>query len=429
MEKRTNIIYRPQKSQWQNILKRERKSSKNDYGTGLIVENIEKGGDKALLSYLKIFDSLDIEASELEVKPEEFKEAELSISEELKGAVDCAISNVRKFHTAQKSQDIAIETMPGVVCRQKNVPINRVGLYIPGGTAPLFSTVIMLAVPAQIAGCKEVILCTPVGKSGKVAPEVLYCARLCGVTRVFKAGGPAAIAAMAYGTETIPAADKIFGPGNSYVTTAKQIVSKEICAIDMPAGPSEVMILADSTADPKFITADFLAQLEHGKESQAVLVTTSENLALETLNELDRQMATLSRQEYIAESLGRSVIVVLDTQEQMVDMANEYAPEHLIICTENYRETAEKITNAGSIFLGNYTPESAGDYASGTNHTLPTGGWAKSFSGVNLSSFTKKITIQEITREGLQGLGPVIERMANAEGLDAHANSVKVRLG
>ncbi|MBQ3174739.1 MAG: histidinol dehydrogenase [Bacteroidales bacterium] len=428
MEKRTNIIYYPEKSEWRKLLRREKKTSKEDYGTGLIIGNIERGGDKALLSYLKIFDSLNINASDLKVKPEEFAEAESMVSEELKSAIDCAISNVRKFHAAQKREDIAVETLPGVVCKQKSIPINRVGLYIPGGTAPLFSTVIMLAVPAQIAGCKEIVLCTPVGRNGKIAPEVLYCSKVCGVTEVFRAGGPAAIGAMAYGTETIPAVDKIFGPGNSYVTAAKQIVSKDICAIDMPAGPSEVMILADSSAVPEFITADFLAQLEHGKESQAVLVTTSEELAKRTQEELEKQLSSLSRQEYIIESLGRSVIVVLDNEDDMIDMANEYAPEHLIICTEEYSKTAEMITNAGSIFLGNYTPESAGDYASGTNHTLPTGGWAKSFSGVNLDSFTKKITIQEITGDGLERLGAVIEAMANAEGLDAHANSVKVRL-
>ncbi len=430
MENYINIIYNPQKNDWKELLrgKSGETDKTNENGVKLILKNIMESGDKALLSYVKIFDNINIKASELVVSEKEFEEATSKISNELSYAINCAISNVKKFHTAQKSQDISVETMPGVTCRQKSIPIGKVGLYIPGGTAPLFSTVIMLAVPAKLAGCKEIILCTPVNKEGKIAPEVLYCAKLCGVDKVYRVGGPAAIAAMAYGTESIPKVDKIFGPGNSYVTIAKQLISNDICAIDMPAGPSEVMILADDSANAQFICADFLAQLEHGNDSQAVLATTSPSLAKQVQRLLKQQIEELSRKGYIYESLKKSRIVVLSSPEELVEIANEYAPEHLIICTENYRELAEEIENAGSIFLGNYSTESAGDYASGTNHTLPTGGWAQSYSGVNLQSFTKKITIQEITKEGLKNIGKIIQTMAYAEGLDAHAKSVSIRM-
>ncbi len=430
MENYINIIYNPQKNDWKELLrgKSGETDKTNENGVKLILKNIMESGDKALLSYVKIFDNINIKASELVVSEKEFEEATSKISNELSYAINCAISNVKKFHTAQKSQDISVETMPGVTCRQKSIPIGKVGLYIPGGTAPLFSTVIMLAVPAKLAGCKEIILCTPVNKEGKIAPEVLYCAKLCGVDKVYRVGGPAAIAAMAYGTESIPKVDKIFGPGNSYVTIAKQLISNDICAIDMSAGPSEVMILADDSANAQFICADFLAQLEHGNDSQAVLATTSPSLAKQVQRLLKQQIEELSRKGYIYESLKKSRIVVLSSPEELVEIANEYAPEHLIICTENYRELAEEIENAGSIFLGNYSTESAGDYASGTNHTLPTGGWAQSYSGVNLQSFTKKITIQEITKEGLKNIGKIIQTMAYAEGLDAHAKSVSIRM-
>ena len=430
MENYINIIYNPQKNDWKELLrgKNGQTDKTNENGVKLILKNIMESGDKALLSYVKIFDNINIKASELVVSEKEFKEATSKISNELSYAINCAISNVKKFHTAQKSQDISVETMPGVTCRQKSIPIGKVGLYIPGGTAPLFSTVIMLAVPAKLAGCKEIVLCTPVNKEGKIAPEVLYCAKLCGVDKVYRVGGPAAIAAMAYGTESIPKVDKIFGPGNSYVTIAKQLISNDICAIDMPAGPSEVMILADDSANAQFICADFLAQLEHGNDSQAVLAITSPSLAKQVQRLLKQQIEELSRKGYIYESLKKSRIIVLSSPEELVEIANEYAPEHLIICTENYRELAEEIENAGSIFLGNYSTESAGDYASGTNHTLPTGGWAQSYSGVNLQSFTKKITIQEITKEGLKNIGKIIQTMAYAEGLDAHAKSVSIRM-
>ncbi len=430
MENYINIIYNPQKNDWKELLrgKSGQTDKTNENGVKLILKNIMESGDKALLSYVKIFDNINIKASELVVSEKEFEEATSKISNELSYAINCAISNVKKFHTAQKSQDISVETMPGVTCRQKSIPIGKVGLYIPGGTAPLFSTVIMLAVPAKLAGCKEIVLCTPVNKEGKIAPEVLYCAKLCGVDKVYRVGGPAAIAAMAYGTESIPKVDKIFGPGNSYVTIAKQLISNDICAIDMPAGPSEVMILADDSANAQFICADFLAQLEHGNDSQAVLATTSPSLAKQVQKLLKEQIEELSRKGYIYESLKKSRIIVLSSAEELAEIANEYAPEHLIICTENYRELAEEIENAGSIFLGNYSTESAGDYASGTNHTLPTGGWAQSYSGVNLQSFTKKITIQEITKEGLKNIGKIIQTMAYAEGLDAHAKSVSIRM-
>ncbi len=430
MESYINIIYNPQKNEWNNILRGNNCQEKgnNENGVELILKNIAESGDKALLSYVKIFDNINIKASELLVGEKEFEQAKEKISKELSNAIDCAIANVQKFHMAQREKDVVVETIPGVTCSQRNIPISRVGLYIPGGTAPLFSTVIMLAVPAKLAGCKEVILCTPVNKEGKVAPEVLYCAKVCGVDKVYKVGGPAAIAAMAYGTETIPKVNKIFGPGSNYVTIAKQLVSKDICAIDMPAGPSEVMILADDSANPQFICADFLSQLEHGYDSQAILATTSAALAKEVQSALKEQISKLSRKNYISESLKKSRIIVVESDRELVDIANEYAPEHLIICTKEYRSMCGEIENAGSIFLGNYSTESAGDYASGTNHTLPTGGWAQSYSGINLGSFMKKISIQEVTIEGLKNIGSVIETMAKAEGLDAHAQSVTIRL-
>lgn len=430
MENYIEIIYNPQKNEWKNILRNNNPQNnfENVNGVELILKNIAESGDKALLSYVKIFDNINIKSTELLVDKKEFEDANKQISKELSYAINCAIRNVQKFHTAQKEDNITVETMPGVTCCQKNIPISRVGLYIPGGTVPLFSTVIMLAIPAKLAGCKEIILCTPVNKAGKVAPEVLYCAELCGVDKVYKIGGPAAIAAMAYGTETIPKVNKIFGPGNKYVTIAKQLVSKDVCAIDMPAGPSEVMILADDTANPQFICADFLAQLEHGNDSQAILATTSAALAKEVQSILKAQMSELSRKNYISQSLKNSRIIVVESENELIDIANEYAPEHLIICTKGYQNICNKIENAGSIFLGNYSTESAGDYASGTNHTLPTGGWARSYSGINIGSFMKKISIQEITREGLKNLGGIIETMAKAEGLDAHAKSVAIRL-
>lgn len=393
-----------------------------------IVEQIREGGDEMVLSCLRKFDNFECTADRLLVNEQEYAQAEKQISPELAEAIEIAISNVRKFHQAQQVPDIEVETMPGVICKQKSVPIEKVGLYIPGGTAPLFSTVIMLAVPAKIAGCRTIIMCSPVNKNGVIAPEVLYCAKRCGVDKVYKIGGAAAIGAMAFGTEHVEKVYKIFGPGNSYVTAAKQYVSKAVCAIDMPAGPSEVMILADESANPEFVAADFISQLEHGPESQAVLVTTSRKMAEKVAELFTEQTAELGRKGYILESAKNSKIVLVGENNDLTTVANAYAPEHLIISTENADELAETIVNAGSIFIGNYTPESAGDYASGTNHTLPTGGWALSYSGVNLGSFTKRITLQKITREGLIGLSPAIERMASAEGLDGHRNAAAIRV-
>lgn len=393
-----------------------------------IVEQIREGGDEMVLSCLRKFDNFECTADRLLVNEQEYAQAEKQISPELAEAIEIAISNVRKFHQAQQVPDIEVETMPGVICKQKSVPIEKVGLYIPGGTAPLFSTVIMLAVPAKIAGCRKIIMCSPVNKNGVIAPEVLYCAKRCGVDKVYKIGGAAAIGAMAFGTEHVEKVYKIFGPGNSYVTAAKQYVSKAVCAIDMPAGPSEVMILADESANPEFVAADFISQLEHGPESQAVLVTTSRKMAEKVAELFTEQTAELGRKGYILESAKNSKIVLVEEKNDLTTVANAYAPEHLIISTENADELAETIVNAGSIFIGNYTPESAGDYASGTNHTLPTGGWALSYSGVNLGSFTKRITLQKITREGLTSLAPAIERMASAEGLDGHRNAAAIRV-
>ena len=393
-----------------------------------IIEQIREGGDEMVLSCLRKFDNFECTADRLLVSEQEYAQAEKQISPELAEAIEIAISNIRKFHQAQQVPDIEVETMPGVICRQKSVPIEKVGLYIPGGTAPLFSTVIMLAVPAKIAGCRKIIMCSPVNKNGVIAPEVLYCAKRCGVDKVYKIGGAAAIGAMAFGTEHVEKVYKIFGPGNSYVTAAKQYVSKAVCAIDMPAGPSEVMILADESANPEFVAADFISQLEHGPESQAVLVTTSRKMAEKVAELFTEQTAELGRKGYILESAKNSKIVLVGEKNDLTTVANAYAPEHLIISTENADELAETIENAGSIFIGNYTPESAGDYASGTNHTLPTGGWALSYSGVNLGSFTKRITLQKITRKGLIGLAPAIERMASAEGLDGHRNAAAIRV-
>ena len=360
--------------------------------------------------------------------PEEFDEAGKAIGSELKEAILHALENIRTFHAAQKFEGKKVETVPGVTCWQKAVPIEKVGLYIPGGTAPLFSTVLMLAVPAQIAGCKEIVLCSPPNREGKIHPAILFAAQASGVKKVFKTGGVQAIAAMAYGTESVPKVYKIFGPGNQYVTIAKQEVSLRDVAIDMPAGPSEVAVLADETANPVFVASDLLSQAEHGVDSQAILITTSETLLRETQAEVERQLAVLPRKTITEQSLKSSKLIVVKNIDEALDMVNEYAPEHLIIETRDYRDIAKRVVNAGSVFMGPYAPESAGDYASGTNHTLPTNGYAKAYSGVSLDSFIRKITFQEITREGIRTLGPTIQTMAENEQLDAHKNAVTVRL-
>ena len=391
-----------------------------------ILERVCTEGDKALKELSSEIDKVDL-SSGVEVTAEEISDARAQVSEELKAAVSQAYKNIFAFHMAQEFQPVEMETVPGVRCIQKAVPLQRAGLYIPGGSAPLFSTVLMLAVPAKVAGCREVILCTPCGKDGKVAPAVLYTASECGVDRIFKVGGAQAVAAMAYGTETVPAVDKIFGPGNRYVTKAKEIVSRKV-AIDMPAGPSEVLVMADSSAVPAFVASDLLSQAEHGPDSQVILVCDTEILADKVQREVEDQLERLLRKDVALKALENSRVIVMPSLDDRIEFVNMYAAEHLIISIENPWDTAEKITAAGSIFLGNYTPESAGDYASGTNHTLPTSGWARSMSGVNLDSFIRKITYQEITGEGMNTLGKTIVTMAKAEGLDAHANAAILRM-
>lgn len=391
-----------------------------------IIEQVKVDGDEALRQLSRSIDGVDI--VDIMVSEAEFKAARETVSDELKQALNVAVTNIRKFHMAQRSEQVDIETMPGVRCVQRSVAIERVGLYIPGGTAPLFSTVLMLAIPASVAGCKEIILCTPPSKTGGVAAEILYAAELCGVTKVYKVGGAQAIAAMAYSTQTIAAVDKIFGPGNRYVTRAKQLVAGSRVAIDMPAGPSEVMILADESARAEFVAADMLSQAEHGADSQAILVCDSRAFADKVDRALAQQLSCLRRCDVTRKALDNSRIVVMDNIDEMVSFANMYAAEHLIISMNEPWAVASLITAAGSIFLGNYTPESAGDYASGTNHTLPTSGWARSYSGVNVDSFVRKVTIQEISPQGLSVLGDAIKTMAQAEGLDAHKNAVEIRL-
>jgi histidinol dehydrogenase len=391
-----------------------------------VLDKIKAEGDKAVIEYEERFDKVKLES--LAVTDAEMKEAEALVPIELKVAILLAQRNIYTFHKKQKFEGKKVETMEGVTCWQKAVGIEKVGLYIPGGTAPLFSTVLMLAVPAKVAGCKEIVLCTPPNKEGKIHPAILYAAQVSGVSKIFKAGGVQAIGAMAYGTESVPKVYKIFGPGNQYVMAAKQQVSLHDVAIDMPAGPSEVEVIADETANPAFVAADLLSQAEHGVDSQVVLITTSEKLLNEVEYEVQHQLARLPRWQMAEKSLANSKLVLVKDMEEAIAMTNEYAPEHLIIETKDYMELAEKVVNAGSVFLGSYTPESAGDYASGTNHTLPTNGYAKAYSGVSLDSFIRKITFQEINREGIQNIGPAIEVMAANEQLDAHKNAVSVRL-
>ena len=422
------LISNPDKSQWQEILKRPVMNTENLFDTvRSVIDRVKEEGDSAVLDYEEKFDKVVL--ASLAVSEEEQQEAENLVSEDLKAAIRLAKQNIETFHAAQRFEGKKVQTQPGVTCWQKAVAIEKVGLYIPGGTAPLFSTVLMLAVPARIAGCKEIVLCTPPGRDGKVHPAVLFAAKVAGVNRIFKAGGIQAIAAMAYGTESVPKVYKIFGPGNQYVTAAKQLVSLRDVAIDMPAGPSEVEVLADETANPIFVAADLLSQAEHGVDSQAILITTSVELQQAVKVEVERQLALLPRKEIAEKSLANSKLIVVDSMEEAIELTNAYAPEHLIIETENYLSVAERIVNVGSVFLGSLTPESAGDYASGTNHTLPTNGYAKAYSGVSLDSFIRKITFQEIKPEGLNIIGPAIELMAANEQLDAHKNAVSVRLG
>lgn len=412
----------PDRKDWKRILTRPTAGMADIEQKVLpILEEVRKGGDEAIRKFALQFDNIllnDFQVSQLEIDS-----AESKLTEELRKAILVAIENITRFHEKQKSSPEVIETMPGVECWRKSVGIEKVGIYIPGGTAPLFSTVLMLAIPAKIAGCKEIVLCSPSNH-----PAILYCAKLVGVDKVFRIGGAQAVAAMAYGTETIPQVYKIFGPGNQFVTAAKQLVSKEGTAIDMPAGPSEVAVFADDTAQAAFVAADLLSQAEHGVDSQVVLVSTSEQLISDVKEEIARQLELLPRKEMAAKSLENSKAILISNSGEAVDLLNEYAAEHLILSVENAEEVGEKIINAGSVFLGHYTPESCGDYASGTNHTLPTNGFAKAYSGVSVDSFVKKITYQKISKKGLEKLGPVVSEMAEAESLQAHSNAVKVRL-
>ena len=421
------LISNPDKSQWQEILKRPVMNTENLFDTvRSVIDRVKEEGDRAVLDYEEKFDKVVL--ASLAVSEEEQQEAENLVSEDLKAAIRLAKQNIETFHAAQRFEGKKVQTQPGVTCWQKAVAIEKVGLYIPGGTAPLFSTVLMLAVPARLAGCHEIVMCTPPGKEGKIAPAILYAARETGIDRIFKLGGVQAIGAMAFGTESVPQVYKIFGPGNRYVMAAKQQVSVQGVAIDMPAGPSEVMIVADSGADVRFLVADFLSQAEHGADSQSILLTTDRRIADLFPAEIERQLDRLPRREWVEKSLSHSSVVLLERETDLADFVNAYAPEHLIVHRADAEEWASAIVNAGSVFLGYYTPESAGDYASGTNHTLPTSGYAKSYSGVNLDSFTRKITFQQISSEGLKNLGPVIEEMAEAERLEAHKEAVTVRL-
>ena len=421
------VIKYSSKADWPSLVKRPALDVTTLFDTVRTVLNeVRSEGDTAVKRYEEKFDKVTL--SGLQVSEEEIKEARELVSEDLKQAIRTAKANIEKFHASQRFTGQKVETTSGVTCWQKAVAIEKVGLYIPGGTAPLFSTVLMLAVPAHIAGCKEIVLCTPPNREGKVHPAILFAAETAGVSKIFKAGGIQAIAAMAYGTESVPKVYKIFGPGNQYVTAAKQLVSLKDVAIDMPAGPSEVEVIADGTANPDFIAADFLSQAEHGADSQAMLVTSAESIVSPVVDAIQQQLSELSRKDITAKALEHSRIIVLKDEQEVIAFTNMYAPEHLIIQTENYAHIAEQIENAGSVFMGPYTPESAGDYASGTNHTLPTNGYAKAYSGVNLDSFIKKITFQEITAEGIKNLGGTIQTMAGNEQLDAHRNAVTIRL-
>lgn len=422
-----NIIQNPSRSQWPELLQRpaidplllEKKVKK-------ILDKVKKGGDKTLRKLTKELDGVKIKT--VVVTEEEINSAVQQLPEPLKQAIRTARANIEKFHAAQLQQPEIIETMPGVQCWRRSVAIEKVGLYIPGGTAPLFSTVLMLGIPAKLAGCKEIVLCSPPQKDGKLHPAVLFAAKEVGITTIIKAGGAQAIAAMAYGTDSVPQVYKIFGPGNQYVTCAKQLIQSEGIAIDMPAGPSEVCVLADETADPAFIAADLLSQAEHGPDSQVILVTNSPQLIDAVRTEVEKQTEQLPRKDIAWQALGNSKLILMNTIDEAIDLVNQYAAEHLIICCRNEEEVAGRITNAGSVFLGNYSPESAGDYASGTNHALPTNGYAKNYSGVSTDSYVKKITYQRLTKEGLTNIGQTITEMAIAEGLQAHANAVTIRI-
>lgn len=420
-------IFNPEKKEWPKILERPTQTLEDIESTVMkIFQEVKADGDIVLRKYTRQFDGVYL--SDLLVTPEEFIEAEAQVPGELKKAIKIAKSNIEKFHGAQKTPKIELETSPGVVCWQEKRPIQKVGLYIPGGTAPLFSTILMLAVPANIAGCSELILCTPPDKNGKINPAILYTAKLCGVTKLFKVGGIQAIAGMTFGTESISKVYKIFGPGNQFVTAAKQIATKFGVAIDMPAGPSELLVVADDSANASFVASDLLSQAEHGIDSQVILVSISKKLMEQVEVELQKQIIKLPRVDIAKKAIENSKLIFVESDEIALHLINEYGPEHFIVCCKNEEYYIRNVVNAGSVFLGNFTPESAGDYASGTNHTLPTNGYAKQYSGVNLDSFTKSITFQRISETGMRNIGSTIEVMAEAEGLQAHKNAVSLRL-
>ncbi len=420
-------IYNPKRTDWNTILKRPTQTVGDiEAIVTTIFNEVEGHGDAAINTYTTKFDGVTLD--NLKVSPEEINKAEIKVATKLKQAIATARVNIEKFHVAQRTSKVALETSPGVECWQEKRPITKVGLYIPGGTAPLFSTILMLAIPAKIAGCSEIVLCTPPNKEGTVDPAILYTANLCGVTEIFKVGGIQAIAGMTFGTETIPAVYKIFGPGNQYVTVAKQLATKYGVAIDMPAGPSELLVMADDTANASFVASDLLSQAEHGIDSQVILVTTSKKMLEEVAEAVQEQIAKLPRKKIAAKAIANSKLIYVATDEMAAEIINSYGPEHYIICVANEKYYLERIQNAGSVFIGNYTPESAGDYASGTNHTLPTNGYAKQYSGVNLDSFMKSMTFQKISEAGILEIGETIEIMAEAEGLHAHKNAVTLRL-
>ncbi|KAB1158004.1 histidinol dehydrogenase [Flavobacterium luteum] len=422
-----NKIYNPARETWSKILKRPTANFSDIEETvkGIFIE-IQKKGDKAVAKYTSLFDGISL--TDIQVSDDEIQTAISLVSDELKEAIQLAKSNIEKFHSAQKTAKIEIETTEGVQCWQEKRPIQKVGLYIPGGTAPLFSTVLMLAVPAKIAGCQEIVLCSPPDKNGKINPAILYTAQLCGVNKILKVGGIQAIAGMTFGTTTIPKVYKIFGPGNQFVTVAKQFATQFGVAIDMPAGPSELLIVADESANASFVASDLLSQAEHGGDSQVILVTTSKDFIDAVEKDVSSQIKSLPRKAIAEKAIKNSKLIYVENNQIAIDLINEYGPEHFIICSKNEKYYVDNIQNAGSIFIGNYTPESAGDYASGTNHTLPTNGYAKNYSGVNLDSFMKSMTFQKISEKGIQNIGSAIEIMAEAEGLQAHKNAVTLRL-
>lgn len=425
--KNMELIKYPTKEIWKDIVKRPSIDNISLEATvQSVLSDIKTNGQLAVKKYTLQFDKVNLE--NILVSNDEFSVAEKSITTELKQAIQLAKKNIETFHSAQKENTQVIETMPGVKCWRKSIAIQKVGLYIPGGTAPLFSTILMLGVPAKLAGCEEIILCTPPDVNGNINPAILYAAKLIGISKVFKVGGVQAVGAMAYGTEIIPQVYKIFGPGNQYVTCAKQLINKQGVAIDMPAGPSEVAVLVDETCVPEFVAADLLSQAEHGSDSQVILVSTNETIIQNIQTELTKQLAELPRKDLASKALENSKAILMKTNSEAINLLNEYAPEHLIIACANDEALADQVVNAGSVFLGNYSCESAGDYASGTNHTLPTNGYAKAYSGVSLDSFVKKITYQKLSKEGINNIGPAIELMAEAEGLQAHKNAVTVRL-